>query len=63
MSKKLVMGVRSLCAVGSWEGERERQGGREGRRRELEAEEGWLRRVVGAILINCFAVLCTTFLL
>lgn len=43
--------------------ERERQGGREGRRRELEAEEGWLRRVVGAILINCFAVLCTTFLL
>lgn len=55
MSKKLVMGVRSLCAVGSWEGE--------GRRRELEAEEGWLRGVVGAILINCFAVLCTTFLL
>ena len=34
-----------------------------GRRRELEAEEGWLRGVVGAILINCFAVLCTTFLL
>lgn len=30
MSKKLVMGVRSLCAVGSWEGEREREraGGR-----------------------------------
>lgn len=35
----------------------------EGGRRSLEAAEGSLQGIVGAILINCFTVLCTTFVI
>lgn len=59
MSKKLVMGVRSLCAVGSWVGERDRAGGR-------VDDENWKLKKGGcegllalywSIALPCFALL------